>query len=82
MAESTMNINTNQRKIQVYVNDGRVFEYMVGSPEKVREHSAAIISKGYRHNDGNVFEHHPPHKIDKVKSDNIPTLYPDATRGT
>lgn len=69
-------------KISVYLDDGRVFEYDVESSEKVREHAHAIIITGYRHNDGNIFEHYPPHRISKVKSSNIPTLYTDKTRGT
>lgn len=72
----------NNYLIQVYLDDGRVFEYNVGSPDKVREHCSAIISTGYRHNDGEVFEHYPPHRILKVKSSNIPTMYKDTVRGT
>jgi hypothetical protein len=68
--------------IQVYLDDGRVFEYAVSSPEKVREHISAIIKGGYRHNDGTIFKHYPPHRILKVKSSNIPTLYKDKSRGT
>ncbi len=69
-------------KISVYLDDGRVFEYNVHSPEKVREHTHAIIQTGYRHNDGDTFEHYPPHRISKVKSSNIPTKYTDTTTGT
>ncbi len=70
--------------VQVYLDDGRVFEYEVPTPEKVREHSHAIVMTGYRHNDGEgLFEHYPPHRILKVKcSGMIPTLYPDRVRGT
>ena len=46
-------------KIQVYLDDGRVFEYAVSDAAKAREHSAAIVKGGYRHNDGNTFEHYP-----------------------
>ncbi len=77
--------NTEQGRqftIQIYLDDGRVFEYSLPSPDKVREHASAIISGGYRHNDGKVFEHYPPHRILKVKSADIPTLYPDTVRGT
>ncbi len=70
------------KKVQVYLDDGRVFEYEVSNEEKVREHCSAIIAGGYRHNDGNVFEHYPPHRILKVKSEKISTLYKDKTRGT
>ena len=68
--------------ISVYIDDGRVFEYDVASAEKVREHAAAIIKDGYRHNDGDTFEHYPPWRILKVKSANVPTMYPDRVRGT
>lgn len=69
--------------IQVYLDDGRVFEYEVATPEKVREHAHAIVMTGYRHNDGNIFEHYPPHRILKVKcSQAISTLYADRVRGT
>lgn len=68
--------------IQVYLDDGRVFEYDVESAEKVREHAFAIVTTGYRHNDGKTFEHYPPHRILKVKSNDIPTDYPDRQRGT
>ena len=68
--------------IMVYLDDGRIFEYTVASASSVREHAAAIISGGYRHNDGEVFEHYPPHRILKVKSAGIPTAYPDTVRGT
>lgn len=69
-------------KIQVYLDDGRIFFYHVDSAEKVREHTSAIIATGYRHNDGEVFEHYPPHRISKVKSKGIPTNYPDQVEGT
>lgn len=68
--------------IQVYLDDGRVFEYRVASEEKVREHAAAIVKDGYRHNDGKTFEHYPAHRILKVKSGEIQTMYPDNVRGT
>lgn len=68
--------------IEVYLDDGRVFSYSVGSADKVREHAAAIVNGGYRHNDGKIFEHYPSHRILKVKSSMIPTMYPDFVRGT
>jgi len=68
--------------LKVYIDDGRIFWYELNSAEKVREHSAAIIKDGYRHNDGETFEHYPPHRILKVKSNNIPTNYPDHAEGT
>lgn len=69
-------------KIRVYLDDGRVFKYSVESEEKVREHASAIVMGGYRHNDGKVFEHYPPHRILKVKSAGISTNYPDEVEGT
>lgn len=69
-------------QIEVYLDDGRVFCYEVPSAEKVREHASAIISGGYRHNDGETFEHYPSHRILKVKSKNIPTRYKDIAIGT
>lgn len=68
--------------IHVYLDDGRVFSYDVESQEKVREHASAIIQTGYRHNDGVIFEHYPPHRITKVKSERIDTKYTDRTTGT
>jgi len=54
--------------IQVYIDDGRIFEYDVSSINQVIAHAAEIIKNGYRHNDGTtIFEHYPPHKILKVK---------------
>ena len=68
--------------VKTYLDDGRIFKYEVDSAEKVREHASAIVKDGYRHNDGKVFEHYPPHRILKVKSENIPTNYPDTVEGT
>ena len=69
--------------VMVYLDDGRVFEYDVTSPDKVREHASAIIKDGYRHNDGKCFEHYPPHRLLKVKiAGEVPTMYPDRVRGT
>lgn len=69
--------------VKVYLDDGRVFEYKVATEEKVREHASAIIASGYRHNDGKIFEHYPPHRILKVKCGSpISTNYPDTVSGT
>jgi predicted SnoaL-like aldol condensation-catalyzing enzyme len=75
-------METKNFKVQTYLDDGRVFEYEVNSEEKVREHASAIVKDGYRHNDGKIFEHYPPHRILKVKSEGITTMYPDIVRGT
>lgn len=69
-------------KLEVYLDDGRVFSYDLPSSTKVREHASAIIKDGYRHNDGQTFEHYPPHRILKVKSADIGTKYKDSTGGT
>lgn len=75
--------------VAVYLDDGRVYEYDLRNEDadtlasSAREHAAAIVQGGYRHNDGTVFEHYPPHRILKVKVGGaIPTLYPDRVRGT
>lgn len=70
--------------IQTYIDDGRVFEYEVANPGKAREHASAIVRSGYRHNDGEEFEHYPPHRILKVKvvGGTVPTKYPDTVSGT
>ena len=67
--------------VHVYIDNGIVYSYDVSSEAKVREHAAAIIKSGYIHNDGLVFEHYPPHRILKVKSNGISTMYPDKTAG-
>jgi len=72
--------------MQVYLVDGRVFEYDIeGTEDKIREHAHAIISNGYRHSDGKTFfEAYPPHSILKVKAEGSSggTKYPDRCRGT
>lgn len=77
--------NGKQFKISTYIDNGVVFYYYVDSASKAREHAAAIIKGGYRHNDGKgEFEHYPPHRIDKVKISGRPvsTNYPDESEGT
>lgn len=71
--------------ISIYLDDGRVFEYTVDSPNKVREHASAIILSGYRHSDKDtgIFEWYPPHRIIKIKSTDIDTqYYTENIRGT
>lgn len=82
MTYKQINNNNMEYKVKTYLDDGRVFIYSVDSEEKVREHAAAIIKGGYRHNDGNIFEHYPTHRILKVKSEGIGTNYPDTVEGT
>lgn len=72
-------------QIKIYLDNGIVFEYAVDSAKSAREHSDAIIKGGYRHNDGNgLFEHYPPHRINKIKVTGgvIPTKYVDEVSGT
>jgi len=64
------------------MDDGRIFKYEVEGEDKAREHIAAIVKDGYRHNDGVVFEHYPSHRILKVKSHDISTRYVDEIIGT
>ena len=70
--------------VQVYLDNGVVYEYDVKGAHKAREHACAIIVGGYRHNDGaGEFEHYPPHRVAKVKVVGvIPTKYPDRVSGT
>ena len=73
-------------KISIYLDDGRVFEYNVSSPEKGREHASAIVNTGYRHTskDSDDLEWYPPHRIVKVKvaGGGESSLYRDTTRTT
>lgn len=74
--------------IDVYIDDGRVFYYDVGSTGKAREHADAIIKTGYRHvaaGDLTTLECFPPHRISKVKikaAAGVATDYTDRERGT
>lgn len=75
---------TTKTTIQIYMDDGRVFEYDTNSPSKGREHAAKIIATGYRHTEGDDLEWYPPHRIDKVKVAGAceSTQYRDRTRAT
>jgi hypothetical protein len=71
--------------IRVYLDNGIVYHYKVDTAEAARDHSAAIVKDGYRHNDGNgEYVHYPSHRISKVKVVDgvIPTSYPDESSGT
>ena len=69
--------------LRVYLDDGRIFKYSVNGQDKVREHASAIIKTGYRHNNGAIFEHYPPHRISKVQCvGQIDTTYEDEVTGT
>ena len=68
--------------VQTYLDDGRVFEYLVDSEAKGREHAHAIAIGGYRTVAKNILEHYPPHRILKVKVVGATTKYPDKVMGT
>lgn len=72
--------------VQVYMDDGRVFQYTVDSPSKGREHASAIVKTGYRHTEmgSTDLEWYPPHRIVKVKVINggESTKYSDTVRAT
>ena len=71
-------------KVEVYLDDGRVFSYSVNNAMKGREHASAIVKTGYRHSEGDDLEWYPPHRIIKVKVENgcESTDYQDKTRAT
>jgi hypothetical protein len=69
--------------ISVYMDDGRVFEYTVTSPDKAREHASAIVTTGYRHNEGDTLEWYPPHRVLKVVAQEAgESRYVDSVRAT
>lgn len=71
--------------VEVYIDDGRVFSYNVSSPDKGREHAAAIVKTGYRHTTEELdLEWYPPHRIVKVKVKGgcESTQYRDSVRAT
>lgn len=72
-------------RVSTYLDDGRVYSYYVPTHDKAREHAAAIVAGGYRHNDGKGnFEHYPTWRILKVKVSEgaVLTNYPDFAQGT
>ena len=71
-------------KIEIYLDDGRVFDYELPNESKVREHAAAIIKTGYRHSpEGeDYWEWYPPHRILKIKTPQLETKYFDHVTGT
>ena len=76
-----------QYKISVYIDDGRVFEYFVATPDKAREqHIHAIIQTGFRNTPENSadLEWYPPRRIDKVKAEGAAesTAYRTTVRAT
>lgn len=68
--------------IEVYLNDGTIFQYNVGTLNQVRSHAYAIANEGYAHNNGELFEYYPAWRILKVKCKTaLSTIYPDQTTG-
>jgi len=53
-------------KINVYMQDGRVFNYDVANPTKAREHAHRIITLGWRNVTDGIMEYYPVHQILKV----------------
>ena len=70
--------------IQIYLDDGRVFEYEVKDAIKGREHAAAIVASGYRASDGDDLEWYPSHRIIKVRVQGgaESSKYKDSVRAT
>ena len=70
-------------KIQVYLDDGRVFEYTVANGTKAREHVYQIAMEGYRRVDKGELEYYPVHRIKKVKAvGDVTTMFPDTAKGS
>ena len=73
-------------KVSVYLDTGVVCEYEVATPDKGREHAAAIIKTGYRSTskDSKDMTWYPPHRIDKVVVTEAAesTKYHDTKRAT
>ena len=74
--------------ISVYLDNGVVFDYEVGSMDQAREHASAIVTTGYRsvrETAPYTLTHYPPHRIVKVKiaaPTPIQTAHFDRVRGT
>lgn len=74
--------------ISVYIDNGNVYSYEVGTEESAREHAAAIVQTGYRSvsaESGRQLTWFPPHRIVKVKlilEADSSTQYTDNVRGT
>lgn len=52
--------------INIYMQDGRVFQYGVINAVKAREHAHRIINYGWRNIVDGVMEYYPVHQINKV----------------
>jgi hypothetical protein len=69
--------------MQVYLDDGRVFEYEVATAAQAQEHTSAIARTGYVSVGGGTLTHFPAHRIQKVKATGpgLSTNYTDRVRG-
>jgi hypothetical protein len=52
--------------INVYMQDGRVFNYNCANPIKAREHAHRIVSYGWRNVVDGIMEYYPVHQVLKV----------------
>lgn len=70
-------------EIKVYMQDGRVFKYEVGSMAKAREHAHRIINYGWRNVHEGTMEYYPVHQVLKVvfpySQDELGTKYEGKT---
>ena len=66
-------------KINVYMQDGRVFDYDVANCTKAREHAHRIVNYGWRNVVDGIMEYYPVHQVLKVtfeyKEDYMGTKY-------
>lgn len=53
-------------KVNVYMEDGRVFSYDVANAVKAREHAHRIVNYGWRNAVDGIEEYYPTHQINKV----------------
>jgi len=73
------------KTIQIYIDNGNVYEYEVPSEEAARDHCHAIVMTGYRstHTDDDSFTWYPPHRIHKIKVfGGMTSNYRDQVHGT
>lgn len=56
-------------KVNVYMQDGRVFNYEVKDAVKAREHAHRIVTLGWRNVTDDVMEYYPVHQVLKVTFD-------------
>jgi hypothetical protein len=59
-------MEVNMTKINIYLQDGRVFSYDVVDPIKAREHAHRIVTLGWRNVVNGMMEYYPIHQVLKV----------------